>query len=222
MAGTLYIVATPIGNLKDTTLRAIETFHKVDLILAEDTRVTKKLLSHYNIDRPILSYHQHSSPKKKERIFMELKHGRNLGLVTDAGTPGLSDPGNELIDYLLNRDSSINIVPIPGPAAITTAISISGLKMSKFLFIGFLPKKKRNKLFEWIKIGKMSFAFYESPKRISKTLDVLIENFGGDKRVCICRELTKIYETIYRGTLKDVKARLEKENIKGEIVVLVE
>lgn len=222
MKGTLYIVATPIGNLKDITLRAIETLHRVDLVLAEDTRVTKKLLDRYNINVSVVSYHQHSGDNKKNRVLKELVDGRSIALVTDAGTPGISDPGNELIDFLLEKDNSIKIVPIPGPAAISTAISVSGLKMSKFLFIGFLPKKKRNKLFEWIKQGNMSFAFYESPKRIIKSLEIIIEYFGNDTKVFIGRELTKMHESMYRGKIASVINKLKKENIKGEIVVLIE
>ncbi len=222
MPGTLYIVATPIGNLKDITLRAIETLHKVDLVLAEDTRVTKKLFSRFNINTAMISYHQHSAVSKKDRILKELIDNRNIALVTDAGTPGVSDPGNELIGYLLDKEEKIKVVPIPGPAAITTAISVSGLKMSKFLFIGFLPKKKKNKLFDWIRTGKISFAFYESPKRIIKSLETIIEFFGDETRVFIGRELTKMHESTYRGKIVNVIAKLKKENIKGEIVVLVE
>lgn len=220
--GKLYIVATPIGNLEDITLRAIKILHKVDLILAEDTRVTKKLLSRYFIDRPILSYHQHSSESKRLGILRDLVNGKNIALVSDAGTPGISDPGNELIDFLLEKEPDIEIVPIPGPSAITATLSASGLRTSKFVFLGFLPKKKRTKLFNWLKEGKISFAFFESPKRILKTLDVLIEHLGEDRRVFIAREVTKLHETLYRGTIKEVIKRLRDEVIKGEIVVVVE
>jgi len=222
MTGTFYIVATPIGNLKDITLRALAILKEVDLILAEDTRVTKKLLIHYDIDRPIMSYHQHSSEEKKLHIFSEILRGKNIALVSDAGTPGISDPGNELIDFILERNARIQIVPIPGASAIITTLSVSGFRADKFIFLGFLPKKKRKKLFEWIKLGKIAFAFYESPNRILKTLDVLIEHFGENRRVFIARELTKLYEALYRGTLKEVKKTLGKEKIRGEIVVIVE
>ncbi|MGB6838954.1 MAG: 16S rRNA (cytidine(1402)-2'-O)-methyltransferase [Microgenomates group bacterium] len=221
MLGILYIVATPIGNLEDITLRALKVLKKVDLILAEDTRVTKKLLMHYDVDTRILSYHQHSKEATKFKILRELIEGGNLALVSDAGTPGISDPGNELIDFLLEKEPKIKIIPIPGSSAITTALSVSGLKVSKFVFLGFLPKKKRTKLFNWLKERKISFAFYESPKRILKTLQVLDEHFGG-RRVFIARELTKMHESLYRGTIKEVLAQLEKNKLKGELVVVIE
>lgn len=222
MIGTLYIVATPIGNLEDMTLRALRVLKEVDLILAEDTRVTSKLTTHYSLTIPITSYHQHSSEKKKLGILGRLVKGDNVALVSDAGTPGISDPGNELIDYLLEKEPSINIVPIPGPAAITTAASVSGFKMSKFLFLGFLPKKKKTKLFEWIKQGKIAFAFYESPNRILKTLDFLEEQLGGERGILVARELTKLHETLYRGSIKDVREKLGEGKVRGEMVVVVE
>lgn len=235
MPGTLYIVATPIGNLEDITIRAIRVMREVDLILAEDTRVTGVLLKHYDIparnassiadaggDKPILSYHQHSDESKKLQILAQILSGKNVALVSDAGTPGISDPGNELIDFILERSDRIPIIPVPGASAITTALSACGFNVSKFVFIGFLPKKKRTKLFKWLVDGEISFAFYESPNRILKTLDVLAENFGGEKRIFIGRELTKLYETLYRGTISEVKLQLGKEKVRGEIVVVVE
>ena len=222
MLGILYIVATPIGNLEDITLRALRILKEVDLILAEDTRVTKRILMRYDIKTPALSYHQHSSDEKKNRIISYLVNGQNLALVSDAGTPGISDPGNELIDYLLEKEPKIKIIPLPGPAAITAALSVSGFKTNKFVFLGFLPKKKRTKLFEWLKKGKISFAFYESPKRILKTLAVLSEHFGSGRRVFIARELTKIHESLYRGTIEQVMNELQQNLVKGEIVVVME
>jgi len=227
MVGTLYIVATPIGNLDDITLRAIKILSEVDLILAEDTRVTRKLLSHMSENHwvqttNVKSYHQHSGESKILEILRYLVEGRNIALVTDAGTPGISDPGNELIDYLLEKEPEIEIVPIPGVSAITSALSISGFNVNKFIFIGFLPKKKRKKLFDWIKEGKISFAFYESPKRILKTLAVLGKEFGKDKRILVAREMTKLHETLYRGSIDTVIKKLEESTVKGEIVVVVE
>jgi 16S rRNA (cytidine1402-2'-O)-methyltransferase len=219
--GTLFVVATPIGNLEDITLRALKVLKQVDLILAEDTRVTKKLLMRYDIDIPILSYHQHSSDKKKLEILSQLLQGKNLSLVTDAGTPGISDPGNELIVFLLERQPNIKIVPVPGPSAITTALSISGFKANKFVFLGFLPKKKRKKLFEWLKKGKTTFIFYESPKRILKTLEIIQEHFP-DRRILVAREITKMHETIYRGDSEEIRVKLGKKKIKGEVVIMVE
>lgn len=221
MTGRLYIVATPIGNLEDITLRALNILKKVDYILAEDTRVTSKLLKHYDIDIPTLSYHQHSSEKKKSEILNLLISGQNLALVTDAGTPGISDPGNELIDYILEKCSEIEVVPIPGCSAITTALSVSGMKAFKFVFLGFLPKKKRKKIFDWLKEGKITFAFYESPKRILKTLDVIKEYFGSQTKVFIASELTKMYESMHRGKIDEVKKDLQDSVLKGEMVVVV-
>jgi 16S rRNA (cytidine1402-2'-O)-methyltransferase len=148
--------------------------------------------------------------------------GKNLSLITDAGTPGISDPGNELIDFLLTYIPDLKIIPVPGASAITTTLSVSGFDVNKFVFLGFLPKKKRNKLFDWLKEGEISFAFYESPKRILKTLEMLERVFGGYIRVFIARELTKLHETLYRGRIRKVHDMLEKEKIKGEIVVVVE
>ena len=211
MSGMLHIVATPIGNLEDLTLRALRILKEADVIIAEDTRVSSKLLTHYDIDTHILSYHQHSSEEKKYEILKLLLDGKNLALITDAGTPGISDPGNELIDF----------IPIPGASAITSALSVSGFKTEKFVFIGFLPKKKRTKLFNWLKSEEITFAFYESPKRIVKSLSILEENFGSDTRIFVARELTKMFEMLYTGTIEEVKEMI-KEGVKGEIVVVVE
>ena len=178
MLGTLYIVATPIGNLEDITLRALKTLKESSLILTEDTRKSSILLKHYEIDVPILSYFQHSSEQRKLEILKHLIEGKKISLITDAGTPGISDPGNELIDYLLSYKPDLKIVPIPGASAITASLSLSGFDVNKFVFLGFLPKKKRNKLFDWLKEGKISFAFYESPNRILKTLEMLERVFG--------------------------------------------
>lgn len=222
MFGKLYIVATPIGNLKDITLRALEILKEVDFILAEDTRVTKKLLMHYEIDIPTLSYHQHSSDSRKFEILKMLLDGKNLALVSDAGTPGISDPGNELIDFILEKEPDVNVIPIPGASAITTTLSVSGFKAFNFIFLGFLPKKGKTKLFKWLKDGKITFSFYESPKRILNTLKVLEENFGSDTKVFVASELTKIYESLYRGSIKEVYENLQKSVLKGEMVVVVD
>ena len=222
MSGIFYVVATPIGNLEDITLRGISILSDVDIILAEDTRVTSKLTERYQIKTPITSYHQHSDDRKKLEILQGILAGKNIALVTDAGTPGISDPGNELISFLLESDPSIKVVPIPGPSAIATAMSVSGLNVSKFVFLGFLPKKGRTKLFSWLKIGEMPFSFYESPFRLKKTLSILESEFGTDTRIVVARELTKLYETLYRGSIGKVKDELEKGKIKGEIVVIIE
>lgn len=223
MPGTLYIVATPIGNLEDITLRAIKTLKEVDLILAEDTRVTGNLLKHYDIDTSLLAYHQHSFQdiKKLTYILGKLIEGKNIALVTDAGTPSVSDPGGELIEFLLKNEPNIKVVPIPGASSLTAALSISGLKLTRFVFLGFLPKKKRTKIWQWIKEGEATFGFFESPFRLIKTLEELKEVFGQDTNIFIARELTKLHETIYRGKVEEVLVQLKKEKLKGEVVVIV-
>jgi len=223
---TFYIVATPIGNLKDISLRALETLKEVDLILCEDTRVTKKLLDHYQINTLILSYYQHSKLKKIEYILQLLKEGKNLALVSDAGTPGISDPGNKLVQEVIKSLSDqVEIVPIPGPSAVTAAASISGFSMDKFLFLGFPPtKKKRKKFFEEIINSKYPVILYESPYRILKTLNEL--KIVNDKlSVVVCRELTKKFETIYRGTINQIIEKVLEDKIgdkiKGEFVIIL-
>jgi 16S rRNA (cytidine1402-2'-O)-methyltransferase len=254
MFGVLYIVATPIGNLEDITLRAMRILSEVDIVLAEDTRVTGKLLEFvrtknssssksqrlmsynanavprllsYNANAVprLLSYHQHSGEAKKLEILNFLMEGKNLALVTDAGTPGISDPGNELIEYLLSYKPELNIVPIPGASAITTALSVSGFNASEFLFLGFWPKKKSGKLINLIKLSHKevkTVIFYESPFRIIKTLNILEKEFGGDATVLVARELTKLHETLYRGTIASVLGQLKTSTIKGEIVVVLQ
>lgn len=219
---TLYIVATPIGNLKDISPRALEVLKGVDLILCEDTRVTKKLLDYYKINTFTLSYHQHSELKKVEYIIQLLEGGKNLALVSDAGTPGISDPGNKLIDLLFARPGlAANIVPIPGPCAITAAASISGFPTDRFLFLGFPPaKKKRKKFFEEAADSKYTVIFYESPYRIIKTLKEL-GFFAREREIAVCRELTKKFETIYRGSVEKVIQDIEKDEIRGEFVVIL-
>jgi 16S rRNA (cytidine1402-2'-O)-methyltransferase len=218
----LYIVATPIGNLEDVSKRALRALSEVDLILCEDTRVTQKLLNYFNIKTPTLSYHQHSKIKKINQIIELLKRQKKLALVCDAGTPGISDPGNKLIEVILKEfGDKIKIVPIPGPSAITAAASISGFSMDKFLFLGFLPqKKKRKKFFREIVDSKYPVIFFESPYKILKTLKELKE-MNNNLEIVVCRELTKIFETIYRGKIEDVIEKIKKDKTKGEFVVIV-
>jgi len=229
--GILYIVATPIGNLEDLTFRALRILSEVDLILSEDTRITKKLLDHYQIKTPTLSYHQYSKLQKIDYIINLLKEGKNLALVSDAGTPGISDPGNKLIHKILESTGGnprqIKIIPIPGPSAVTATVSVSGFPMDKFVFMGFPPtKKKRKKFFEEVVIAKYPVIFYESPHRIIKTLEELKNSIICHDRisklqVVVCRELTKKFETIYRGKIEEVIKEIEKDKIKGEFVVIV-
>lgn len=219
--GTLFIIATPIGNLKDVTLRALEILKEVDVVLAEDTRVTKKLLVHYEIKTPLLSYHQHSKESVMEKAFQLLFEGKDLALVSDAGTPGICDPGNELIAFLLKRNSEIQIVPIPGASAITTLLSIAGIGTDKFLFLGYPPHKKgRKKFFEEVMASKHPVLFYESPHRIMKSLKEM-EALDPKLFLVVGRELTKQFETIYRGSSKEIQKKLEENPIKGEFVLLV-
>ncbi len=221
----LYIVSTPIGNLKDITIRALETLKAVDLILSEDTRTTKKILARYQIKKPLLSYHQHSPLKKFSDILEMLKKGKNLALVVEAGTPGISDPGEELIDFLISKMPRLPVVPLPGPSALLAAASISGIPMERFLFLGFPPKKKkRNKFFREIAESKYPVIFYESPYRILKSLQELAESERELNRkkgkIVVCREMTKKFETVYRGRVDKVIKEIRSDKGKGEFVVV--
>lgn len=218
----LYIISTPIGNLEDISLRALRILSEVDFILCEDTRVTQKLLNHYGIQKPLISYYQHSQLKKVEYIIQLLEEGKDLALVSDAGTPGISDPGNKLIEQVsIRAGRGVSITPIPGPSALTAVASISGFPMDKFVFMGFPPhKKKRKKFFEEVVASKYPVIFYESPHRIIKTLSEL-RIMNNELRIVVARELTKKFETIYRGTIEEVLQQLEKDKIMGEFVVIV-
>jgi len=230
MVGDLFIVATPIGNLEDISLRALQVLKEVDLILCEDTRKTKKLLAHYNIKTPVLSYHQHSKIEKMKRIFKMLQRGKNLALVSDSGTPGISDPGNKLIDFLHQKtNTQVKIIPIPGPSSLLALASISGLPMDKFVFLGFPPhKNKRNRFFEellcQLKNFKHPVIFYESPYRIIKTLEDIYERiqpFDLNYQAVVGREITKKFEAIYRGTIKEVIEKIKHDKIKGEFTAII-
>jgi len=226
----LYITATPIGNLEDISQRALRILAEADLILCEDTRTAKKLLDYYQIKTLTISYHQHSRLQKIEFIIDSLKKGRNLALISDAGTPGISDPGNALIKEITEKLSDqVKIIPIPGPSALTAAASISGFPMDKFLFLGFPPtKRKRKKFFEEIvrqlADSKYPVIFYESPHRIIKSLKELeleAKTYNLEPKILACRELTKKFETIYRGTIREVIKKIEKDIIKGEFTVII-
>jgi len=268
--GTLYIVATPVGNLKDITLRALEVLRGAALVVCEDTRVTYKLLAHYKISKPLVSYFQHSKLSKAGYIVEQLAQGKNVALVTDAGTPGISDPGNKLIEQVLHflpldegragwgvediriaqihancahannttpsqsppqlrgRGNGVKIVPLPGPNAAIAALSISGLPADKFIFLGFPPHKKgRQKFFQEVAEAKYTVVFYESTHRILRTLNELNNKFQVScsklRKLVVCRELTKQFESIYRGTAQEILKVLEsdKNNQKGEFVVVV-
>lgn len=219
-----YVIATPIGNMGDITQRAIETLKSVDLILCEDTRETKKILDKYNINKPTMSYHAQSKLSKTDKIFELLEEGKDLALVSDAGTPGISDPGAMLVSQIKSHfNHGVNVIPIPGASAVITALSASGLPTHEFTFLGFLPHKKgRETLFKEIRDAKRTFAFYESPHRILKTLESLVK-FCPDKKVCVARELTKIYEEFQNGTPAEVLEYFNKnkDKVRGEFTVLV-
>ena len=224
--GILYIVSTPIGNLKDITQRALEVLKEVDLVLCEDTRLTKKLLDHYQIKTLTLSYHEHSDLKKADHICRLLREGKNLALVSDAGTPGISDPGSKLVQIVIESLSDLaKVIALPGPSALTAAASIASFRMDKFIFMGFPPaKKKRKKFFEELIQSKYPVIFYESSHRILKTLEELKKIFqvsGCKFQVMVCRELTKRFETTYRGTIDVVLEKLKKDIIKGEFTIIV-
>src|SRR3989338_3972128 len=219
----LYVVATPIGNLGDVTFRAIETLKGVDMILCEDTRETKKILDKYNIHKPTLSYHAQSKLSKTEKIFELLEEGKNLALVSDAGTPGISDPGAMLVLKVKEKFQDVQVIPIPGASAVIVALSASGLPTHEFTFLGFLPHKKgRETLFKEIAQSKRTMVFYESPHRILKTLESLVK-FCPNKKVCIARELTKIYEEFKNGTPSEILEYLKNNSIKqkGEFTVII-
>jgi len=218
----LYLVSTPIGNLSDITIRAINTLRESDYILCEDTRISKRLLDKYKINKPLISYFQHSKISKVNMIIELLREGKSLALISDAGTPGISDPGNKLIEQVLSQlGEQIEIVPIPGASAVITALSISGLPTDKFVFYGFLPHKKgKETILKEIIVSKYTSVFYESTHRIIKTLTKLNE-LGLEKHVVVCRELTKKFETVYRGKIDSVLEQLQNDKVKGEFVVII-
>lgn len=217
---TLYIIATPIGNLEDISFRVLRILKEVDLIVCEDTRVTKKLLDRYEIKKPLLSYHQHTDARK---VIELLEQGKNLAYASDAGTPGISDPGGKLVEAAIERfGDKIKIIPVSGPAALTSALSISGFPADEFVFLGFPPHKKgRQTFFKNLAedAKKRTVVFYESPHRILKALEE-IKNILPEANLVVCRELTKMFETVYRGTVEEVINQIG-QNSRGEFVVIV-
>lgn len=217
---TLYIVATPIGNLKDITLRALEVLKNADLILAEDTRVTSRLLQAYEIKTKMMPFHQHS---QHERQIVELlKEGKNLALVSDAGTPGINDPGGKLIEAVINSGIEARIEPIPGASALTALLSVAGIPLEHFSYRGFVPHKKGKETFlREVGQAQHPVVFFESVHRILKTLEKLKSYLPEDKKLIVGRELTKMHETIYRGDINKVLQDLQADPVKGEYVVIV-
>jgi 16S rRNA (cytidine1402-2'-O)-methyltransferase len=220
-SGILYIVATPIGNLGDMTFRATETLKRADLIACEDTRQTKKLLFHFKIEKPLTSFHQHSKLVKFDKIIEALISGKDVALVTDAGTPGISDPGNQLVAEAVKNE--IVVIPIPGVSALTTLASVAGIDMTEFVFLGFPPHKKgRETFFKKISTIDMPAVYYESPHRLVKNLEML-KNLAPDKNIILGRELTKMFEEIVRGTAENILEYflVNSGKIKGEITIIV-
>ena len=219
--GILYICGTPIGNLEDITIRALRILKEVKLIAAEDTRHTKKLLIHYQINTKVTSYHEYNKFKKAPYLVEILKNGQDIALVSDAGMPGISDPGYVLINLALNNN--IKIIPIPGVSALITALVVSGLPTDKFVFEGFLPRKikERKKYFQSIKNEERTIIFYEPPHRLKRALKDMLEILG-DRKIVIARELTKKYEEIIRGKLTPVLSEINTKEIKGEITLIVQ
>ena len=218
--GTLYLVATPIGNLDDITLRAIKVLKEADLIAAEDTRHTLKLLNHLEISKPMISYHRHNEEFRCEYLIKELKEGKNIALVSDAGTPGISDPGEEIVKNSIKEN--IKIVPIPGACAFVNALITSGISTKEFCFYGFLPlnKKNRKEKLEEIKETNKTVILYEAPHKIKNTLEDLDKILDKDRKIVLAREITKIHEEFIRGNIDEI---LEKsENLKGEMVLIIE
>jgi 16S rRNA (cytidine1402-2'-O)-methyltransferase len=220
MSGKLFVVATPIGNLGDLTFRAVETLKEVDLIAAEDSRVTQKLLNHYGIAKKVISYHQHSKLVKIDFLITELASGKNIALVTDAGTPGVSDPGNFLVAKVL--ENNIPVVPIPGASALGAMVSVAGIDLQKFVFLGFPPHKKGRETFlREVAEMKLPAIYYDSPHRVLKNLQTLA-SFNPEKKIILGREMTKVFEEFVRGSIAEVIAYFETnpDKVRGEFVVV--
>ncbi len=218
--GVLYVVSTPIGNLEDITFRALRVLKEADLVAAEDTRRTRQLLTHYGIHQPLISYHEFNRRMREETLVEELRAGKSIALVTDAGTPGISDPGEELVRRAIAE--SIPLVPVPGPSALAAALSVSGLSTESFLFQGFLPSKASARR-KWILSAKErteTLIFYESPRRLQSFLEDALEVLG-DRQAVVAREMTKVYEEVIRGRITEVLQRLPAE-VKGEVTVMLE
>lgn len=217
--GNLYLIATPIGNLEDITLRAINTLKEVDIIAAEDTRHSLKLLNHLNISKPLISYHRHNEDVKTKELIALLIQGKNVGLITDAGTPGISDPGEEVVKQAIEND--INIIPIPGACAAINALISSGMSTKEFIFYGFLPlnKKLREEKFEDIKRQNKTIIIYEAPHRIKSSLKEINEKFGNIK-IVLAKEITKIHEEFIRGNIEEIINNIQE--VKGEYIIIFE
>lgn len=219
--GRLYVTGTPIGNLSDFSPRALETLERVDFIAAEDTRVTLKLLNHFSVKTPMVSYHEHNKHQKGPEILDRILKGEDCALVTDAGMPAISDPGQDLVDLCLTH--GVPVVSVPGPTAFATALALSGMDSRRFLFEGFLEvdKKTRREQLETLKGQTCTLILYEAPHKLSRTLKDLLEALG-DRRLCICRELTKVHEEVLRTTLAEAVEAYPANDLKGELVLILE
>ena len=222
MSGTLYIIGTPIGNMEDITLRQLDTLGRVDFICAEDTRVTLKLLNRYDIKNQLISFHEHSSKADAQRIIERLMAGENGGVVTDAGMPCISDPGEVLVRMC--AENGIDVKVVPGPSAVVSAAALSGMSISRFTFEGFLPipKKERNERLELLRNQTAVMIFYEAPHKLKTTLADLAQAFGGERRISLCRELTKIHEEVLRLTLAEAVEYYNNNEPRGEFVLVLE
>ena len=219
MVGTLYVVATPIGNLADLTFRAETTLKAVNLIAVEDTRTSRKLLAHYSIDTPLIAYHDYNEINQAKKLVNKLNNGDSIAIISDAGTPGISDPGYRIVN--LASKENIEVVTIPGPSAVTAALSVSGMPTDHFYFEGFLPPKKGRKTrFELLESLPATVVIFESPQRVIRTLKD-IHNYWGNRIISVCRELTKMYEETFLGTITDAEVYFSKSKPKGEFVLLV-
>lgn len=218
----LYLVATPIGNLEDITLRALHILKEADLIAAEDTRVTRKLLAHFDIHTSLVSYHEHSGTEAAQALVRRMRDGQKIALVTDAGTPGISDPGHDLVVAAI--EAGISVSPIPGPSAMVAAITVSGLPSARFVFEGFLPRTKSTRIAKLSELSRevRTVVFYESAPRLAATLSEIADAFGAQRRGCVAREITKVYEEFQRGALTDLIGHYRANPPRGECVIVVE
>ncbi|ULQ58252.1 16S rRNA (cytidine(1402)-2'-O)-methyltransferase [Flavihumibacter rivuli] len=217
----LYLVPSPIGNLQDITLRALEVLKQVDVILAEDTRNSARLLNHYQIQKPLTPYHQHNEHKVLQHLVDQLKQGKTMAVLTDAGTPGISDPAFLLVRECIRQE--VKVECLPGATAFVPALVNSGLPINRFCFEGFLPLKKgRQTMFRKLATEERTMVFYESPMRLVKTLEEMAQYFGGERLCCVSRELTKMFEENKRGSLAEVAAYFKQKTVKGEIVIVVQ
>jgi 16S rRNA (cytidine1402-2'-O)-methyltransferase len=219
--GTLYVVATPIGNLEDVSLRALRVLREVDLVAAEDTRHVRKLLDHYGIRKRVVSYHEHNERTRTPQLLAALRSGRSVALVSDAGTPALSDPGYPLVRAC--AEAQIPVVPVPGPSAAVAALVVSGLPTDRFLFLGFPPRRRpaRRRFFEEVRDGRATLVLFESPHRLADCLEDALAVLG-DRRAAVCRELTKLHEEVRRGTLSELVSWARQAAPLGEVTVVVE